>query len=306
MGYIAGIGGANVDINGRCDKPLIMNDSNPGELKASLGGVCRNICENLARLGESVKLVSVVGNDINGRNILEGSREAGIDTRHVLMLEGETSSSYISVSDSSGNMVLAMSDMRIIKHLNEELVNRSMDVLCGADLVVCDGNLSRRAVERLVKVCRRPLYLDPVSTTWARELKPYIGYFDTVKPNRMELEELTGCPCDTRENIELACDILRGKGVRQVYVSLGEEGMLLRGLHGTVRMTSRQVKPVNVTGAGDASMAGIIYAARHGMSPEESVSFSMACGIAALMSEETIHPDIGLEMIEKIRKEYIL
>ena len=32
MGYIAGIGAANVDIRGRSDSKLIMGDSNPGTL----------------------------------------------------------------------------------------------------------------------------------------------------------------------------------------------------------------------------------------------------------------------------------
>ena len=40
MGYIAGIGGANVDIHGRCDRKLVMHDSNPGMLHTTLGGVC--------------------------------------------------------------------------------------------------------------------------------------------------------------------------------------------------------------------------------------------------------------------------
>ena len=44
MGYIAGIGAANVDIRGRSEHKLIMMDSNPGTLYTTLGGVCRNIC----------------------------------------------------------------------------------------------------------------------------------------------------------------------------------------------------------------------------------------------------------------------
>ena len=64
MGYIAGIGGANMDIHCKSDRQLIMRDSNPGSLQTSLGGVCRNICENLARLGESVRLITVVGYDV--------------------------------------------------------------------------------------------------------------------------------------------------------------------------------------------------------------------------------------------------
>ena len=51
MGFIAGIGGANVDMHGRSDRMMIMRDSNPGTLSVSLGGVCRNICENLTLLG---------------------------------------------------------------------------------------------------------------------------------------------------------------------------------------------------------------------------------------------------------------
>ena len=199
MGYIAGIGGANMDIHGKSDRQLIMRDSNPGSLHTSLGGVCRNICENLARLGETVRLITVVGDDVQGRGIIEGCEKAGIDMSATRVLRGERSSSYISIMDGDGDMLLAMSDMHIIKQLNAQLVDESRDLLCGADLVVCDGNLSARTIERLSQICDRPLYLDPVSTAWAREVKPYIGCFDTIKPNRMELEVLSDCPVDTPE-----------------------------------------------------------------------------------------------------------
>ena len=112
MGYIAGIGAANVDIRGRSDGRLIMGDSNPGMLYTTLGGVCRNICENLARLGSDVKLVTVVGDDESGRSIVRGCEAAGIDMRHTSVLEGERSSSYMSILDEKGDKVLAMSDVR--------------------------------------------------------------------------------------------------------------------------------------------------------------------------------------------------
>lgn len=53
--YAVGIGAANVDICGRSKNPIIMADSNPGAMSISLGGVTRNICENLARLGRQRK-----------------------------------------------------------------------------------------------------------------------------------------------------------------------------------------------------------------------------------------------------------
>ncbi len=306
MGYIAGIGGANMDIHGRSDRQLIMRDSNPGSLHTSLGGVCRNICENLARLGETVRLITVVGDDVQGRGIVEGCEKAGIDMSAARVLRGERSSSYISIMDGDGDMLLAMSDMHIIKQLNAKLVDESRDLLGGADLVVCDGNLSAQTIERLAQVCDRPLYLDPVSTAWARELKPFIGCFDTVKPNRMELEVLSGCPVDTKENIVLACDILRGKGVRRVFVSLGRDGMYYRGPEGGIWGVSRPFDGmVNATGAGDASMAGIIYATRQGYAADEILAFGMGAGMVAIASSDTISREMSPAAIETMVKEYI-
>ena len=49
--YVVGVGAANLDIHGRPKKAIVMHDSNPGHMNASAGGVTRNVCDNLARLG---------------------------------------------------------------------------------------------------------------------------------------------------------------------------------------------------------------------------------------------------------------
>ena len=181
-----------------------------------------------------------------------------------------------------------------------------MALSCGADLVVCDGNLSTRTIERLSQICDRPLYLDPVSTAWARELKPYIGCFDTIKPNRMELEVLSDCLVDTPENVEMACDIVRGKGVRRVFVSLGKDGMYYKGPEGGIWGQSRAFDGmVNATGAGDASMAGIIYATRQGYTAEDVLAFGMGAGMIAISSSDTISREMSPAAIENMVKEYI-
>ena len=196
--------------------------------------------------------------------------------------------------------------MHIIKQLNPQIIDESRDLLCGADLVVCDGNLSAKTIERLSQVCDRPLYLDPVSTAWARELRPYIGCFDTIKPNRMELEILSDCPVDTPENVEMACDIVRGRGVRRVFVSLGKDGMFYKGPEGAIWGASRAFDGmVNATGAGDASLAGIIYATRRGYSAEDTLAFGMGAGMVAISSSDTISREMSPAAIENMVKEYI-
>ena len=102
--YAVGIGAANVDICGRSKNPIIMADSNPGAMSISLGGVTRNICENLARLGGSVKLISALGSDLYGHMIREESTAAGIDMSQCMTVEGHPSSTYMSLLDERGEM----------------------------------------------------------------------------------------------------------------------------------------------------------------------------------------------------------
>ena len=71
--YVVGVGAANLDIHGRPKKAIVMHDSNPGHMNASAGGVTRNVCDNLARLGADVRLISAVGTDLYADVIRQAS-----------------------------------------------------------------------------------------------------------------------------------------------------------------------------------------------------------------------------------------
>ena len=178
---MAGIGGANVDIHGQSLAPLIMRDSNPGRLHVSVGGVTRNILDNLTRLGQRCELVSAVGGDVYGRMLLDSCAALGVGTRGLLVREDHPSSSYISIMDSEGDMLVAMSDMRVLSAIDADFVAARMDLLNAAPVVVCDGNLPAEALEYLATHCTAPLYIDPVSTTWAKKLVPVLGHFEDRK-----------------------------------------------------------------------------------------------------------------------------
>ena len=155
-------------------------------------------------------------------------------------------------------------------------------------------------------MCDRPLYVDPVSTAWARELRPFIGRFDTVKPNRMELAALTDRPVGTMAEIEDACDALLAQGVRRVFVSMGADGMLYRGPEGMIYERSLPFGGmVNATGAGDAAMAGIIHATKRGLDARRIVQYAMAAGMVAIASPDTISREMSPAAIETMIKEYL-
>ena len=62
------------DICGFTDNDYRSNDSNPGRVRTSFGGVCRNIAECMARVGVNTKFISVLGDDETGKSILQHSK----------------------------------------------------------------------------------------------------------------------------------------------------------------------------------------------------------------------------------------
>ena len=68
------IGNAGIDVIGRFKNQSQSGTSNPGHIRTSFGGVARNVAENLARLDQPVTLLSVVGRDSAGDDLLQMRR----------------------------------------------------------------------------------------------------------------------------------------------------------------------------------------------------------------------------------------
>ena len=274
--YVLGVGAANVDIHGRSRKTIVMHDSNPGHMNTSAGGVTRNVCENLSRLGVSVKLISAVGTDVYADQIRRECQSAGIDISNLYVADGQASSTYMSMIDADGDMFVALSDMTVLQGLPLSYLSSKQSLIRGAQLVTCDPSLSEEAICRLLDICQGgpDVYADPVSTAYARKLAPYVGKFHTVKPNRMELEILAG---HGNSNDELSLYNAVRDGSEQGPAPASSSASAPKGclyMDQEGRMLRRKLKPcehmVNATGAGDAFTAAMIYATLDAASPSSS------------------------------------
>ena len=305
--YVMGIGAANMDILGRSTNPIIPQDSNPGRMHASPGGVTRNVCENLARLGVKTKLLTALGDDGYADVIRGECARMGIDLSQSLVVENHPSSTYLTILDEKADMYVALSDMSVLQKLDMAFITRSDAAIRGGRLITFDPGLPEAVIDGITARYGGvlPIFADPVSSAYAARLKPYVGRVDTLKPNRMELEVLSGRPANTPEEMRAACAVLIEKGVGRVFVSMGARGCFYMDSEG--REIARAFKPLgemaNATGAGDACMAAIIYSYLHGFDIDKTLSYTLAAGIAAITHLSTINPSMSANLIEQIIRE---
>jgi len=299
------IGGANFDIQGFPHQSFRLHDSNPGTLKASPGGVGRNIADNLSRLGVATKLISAIGNDIYGKKILQEAAITNLDMSDCLICTDVNTATYLSLLNEHGEMVAALADMEIVNRLTVDYLKSKDAVIKSSSYLVLDTNLSTEVLDYLTSVYQNiPIILDTVSVAKAERVKDIIGRFHTIKPNQYEAELLTGIKIADKSDIARVEQHLLNKGVQQLFISLGSEGLFYSNGNQNGWLSSHQVKVVNATGAGDAFVAAVMYGCLKRMSIEEIATFAQAAAVLALSHENTINPTFTVENIMKILEGY--
>ena len=256
--YIVVVGGVNMDIGAVSADRLVARDSNPGRVTTSLGGVGRNIAHNLCLLGEQTAMVTVLGQDAFAQSVQENAADIGLDLHHSATIPGGRTGTYLFIDDCDGDMALAVNDMSIYDHMTPEFLRQRLDFINHAGLVVVETNLPESSLHWLCEHCTAPMLADPVSTIKAPKLKPVLGRLTALKPNRMEAELLSGVPIRCDADAALAAQKLLETGLRQVYISLGADGLYAADREGhTARVACPKVQVANATGGGDAMAAAL-------------------------------------------------
>ena len=297
--YVVVVGGANVDICGRSWEGLVPEDSNPGLVSTSIGGVGRNIAHNLSLLGADVRMLTACGDDFYGQRLCTASTAAGIDMSHALKLRDERTSTYLYITGPDGDMALAVSDMTICERITPEYLAQKLHLLQNARAVVCDTNIPAESLEFLAEHCTAPLFCDPVSTIKAEKLRPILSRIHTLKPNRLEAELLSGIPIHDEEGLERATARLLEMGVQRVFLSLGADGIYAADGEERCRLENLPCRMVNTTGCGDSAMAALVWAYLEGLSLADSVRAALAAGSITIESPETISPQMSAENLLK-------
>jgi pseudouridine kinase len=299
MGYICVVGGANIDITGKSNSKISLHDSNPGRLTVTVGGVGRNIAENLARLGLNVKMLTVLGTDVYSNMIRNNAMGVGIDLSDSLVIDGANTSTYLCLTDSDGEMYVGLSDMDILDNLTPQFLASKIDIINGADCVVCDTNVPQ-CLLWLAKNATVPLFVDTVSAKKTRLVAEELGDVFCIKPNIYEAEVLAGMAIETDDDIAKVVEIIHSKGIQWVLLTLAEKGVVASDGSGLKHVPTLAKNVVNTTGAGDSFLAGVVSGYVKGRDIFTSALLGSAASALTIETSDTVSTAMSAEKIAKI------
>lgn len=262
-----------------------------GRLSQAGGGKGANQAIAASRLGADVTFITCVGNDASGERLTRQFAADGMDISRVKISSSPTGTALIFVDDNAENCIA------VAPGANEDLLPE--DVAGAADCISASAFMLLqletpvptivKAVELAYKAGVKVI-LNPAPM---REIPEDIfSKLHIITPNETEAEALTGVTIRDEADARRAADILMGKGVGNVIITMGSAGSLVCTAEGTHLIPARKVKAVDTTAAGDVYNGALVTALAEGRTIAEAAAFATKASAIAVtrMGAQTSAP----------------
>ena len=304
--YITCIGGANYDRTFKLEDDLILGTSNPVLSQTSYGGVIRNVAENLARLDQPVSLMSIVGHDTLGQELIAKQRKL-MEVFATDQIDNETTGSYYSIIDQMGNMTVGFADMSINEHMSRSWILEHKRHIHLSSYIVSDLNVSKDAVESLLEISRSeqiPLAIVGVSGPKMKHLPENLDGLDLLICN---LDEAQAYFKTKEDDPKVLLQKFLDKNINKVVITVGTKGSYY-GEKNQINHQNAYIIPnhlvVDVTGAGDAFSSALIYGLITKHTFEESIKIGAVNSSLTIQSNYSVNPKLSINLIKKELKKY--
>jgi fructokinase len=272
-----------------------------------IGGAPLNVALRMKSFGAESTIISKVGSDVDGKEIVSFLSEKGIDT-DIIQISEEYKTGVVNVMiNEKGNAsydILYPSAWDKIA-LNDDIKNKvsEADVFIFGSLI-CRDEESRSTLNALLEEAKYKVFdanlRAPYYTTDV--LIELMMKADFIKLNDEELFEISkkmDSPYNSFEqNIKFIADKTNTK---QICVTKGAFGAVLYYNEKFYYNSGYFIKVVDTVGAGDSFLASLIIRLLRGKSPQKSLNY--ACAIGALVAgEEGANPKITEKAINDYMK----
>lgn len=297
---VACFGGSTIDIKARTFSEPILETSNPVQTTYSFGGVARNIAENLARLQIPVALISRVGMDEKGNALIAALKKSSIPDLGMSRSVIYPTATYTALLKPQGEMLIAMADMEIFREITPEVIAPFLDQCQKTPYWIMDANLTEESLAYLAQKvnANSQLWAVPVSIPKVARLRTICRFIHTLILNEGELAEWVQDKINDMDTMQRACQRVRRQGVKTIIVTRGKQGVYLDSLEGSQLFSVSPMTPTDVTGAGDAFTAGVLYGTQKGLSIGGAIPYGLAMAQLTLQTKDSVKQDLSVHQLE--------
>jgi pseudouridine kinase len=200
---------------------------------------------------------------------------------------------YLAILDAHGEMMSAINDMRAIEWLKIAHLDGFAEKLASADMLVADCNIDVRCLDWLCRFSADRnvrLLIEPVSVPKAKKLTQFKRQHPVfaVTPNRQQIEAMTG-----ERDMPTAIAALHRMGFANVVVHRGAQGAVASDGAQQAEIPAAPVGAVaDVTGAGDAAVAGLVFGLVEGMTLVAAARLGQRAAALKLGSHLSVAPQL--------------
>ena len=275
MKKIIVVGSANTDMVVKAAKlPLPGETLLGGTFFMNAGGKGANQAVAAARLGGNVTLVTKVGNDIFGKQTIEGLQKENINTDYVFVDEEAPSGiALIMVNDEGENCIM------VAPGANANLLPQDIFTVKNikdAAIILMQLEIPMETIEvvaRNAKLNHQRVILNPAP---AQKLDDELldGLF-LITPNETEASFLIGLTVDDEATASLAARLFLNKGVQNVLITLGSKGAYFQNKELSLMINAPIVQAMDTTAAGDTFSGALTVALTENMDWENAIKFAV-------------------------------
>lgn len=280
------IGSVLWDVIGRSSAVMRAGSDVPGRITRLPGGVAMNVAMTLRRFGMNPVLLTAIGHDAEGNELIRAARQLGMETDHVYRSADLPTDRYMAVEGANG-LIAAIADAHSLEAAGDKILRPLADGTLGSPdapydgRIVLDGNLTEALLADIAAsplFARARLFVAPASPGKAERLLPLLNMRNaTIYVN---LEEANLISFGRFDNAEAAARALLDRGAAEVLVTDGGRNAAHASAQGIVTAQPPQVLVTRVTGAGDTFMAAHIAALARGEAPPAALETALAAAAA--------------------------
>lgn len=286
------IGSVLWDVIGRSASHMRQGSDVPGRITRLPGGVAMNIAMTLARFGMTPLLLTAIGRDSEGDELVHACATMGIATDHIYRSDDLPTDRYMAIEGANG-LIAAIADAHSLETAGAKILQPLLDGTLGsaaapyAGPAALDGNLTLALLEEIARgpaFARADLRVAPASPGKAERLMPFLTHGRATL--YVNLEE-AGVLC--QRVFAGSGDAARGlidRGARRVLVTDGGRSATEADADGCRTRTPPEVLVTRVTGAGDTFMAAHVALETAGVDRDTAFDRALAAA-AAYVSGET-------------------